>query len=136
MAKFKEGRSTKDRLNDQLVLNISSLCKFLRTKEEQKIKEDIAREERKEKKKNLINEEKKIKEKIMKQEAIDKEKAKKQNKKVKASKQSDELKKLIKEKMDIVAKIESIDKEEIESQNQTILVVFVPYSRLTKSLQN
>ena len=47
MAKFKEGRSTKDRLNDQLVLNISSLCRFLRKKEEQKILEDIEKKKNK-----------------------------------------------------------------------------------------
>ena len=136
MAKFKEGRSTKDRLNDQLVLNISSLCRFLRKKEEQKILEDKAREDRKEKKKTLINELKKIKEKMLKQEEIDKEKVKKQNKKVKTNKLSDEMKKLKKEKIDLEANIDKLDKQEIESQNQTILDVFVPFSRLTKSLQN
>ncbi len=136
MAKFKEGRSTKDRLNDQLVLNISSLCRFLRKKEEQKILEDKAREDRKEKKKTLINELKKIKEKMLKQEEIDKEKAKKQNKKLKTNKLSDEMKKLKKEKIDLEANIDKLDKQEIESQNQTILDVFVPFSRLTKSLQN
>ena len=136
MAKFKEGRSTKDRLNDQLVLNISSLCRFLRKKEGQKILEDKAREDRKEKKKTLINELKKIKEKMVKQEEIDKEKAKKQNKKLKTNKLSDEMKKLKKEKIDLEANIDKLDKQEIESQNQTILDVFVPFSRLTKSLQN
>jgi len=49
IAKFKEGRSTKSRLNDQLVLIISSLCRFLRKKEEQKIKEE-------KKEKNVKNE--------------------------------------------------------------------------------
>ena len=49
IAKFKEGRSTKSRLNEQLVLNISSLCRFLRKKEEQKIKE-------KKKERNVKNE--------------------------------------------------------------------------------
>ena len=134
MAKFKEGRSTKDRLNDQLVLNISSLCRFLRKKEEQKIKEEKDREERKKKKNALITEQKKIIEQILKQEAIDR--GKKNNKKgLKTNKLSDEMKKLKKEKIEIEAKIAKLDQEEVESQNQTILDVFVPYSRLTKSLQ-
>ena len=134
MAKFKEGRSTKDRLNDQLVLNISSLCRFLRKKEEQKIKEEKDREERKKKKNALIAEQKKIIEQILKQEAIDR--GKKNNKKgLKTNKLSDEMKKLKKEKIEIEAKIAKLDQEEVESQNQTILDVFVPYSRLTKSLQ-
>ena len=134
MAKFKEGRSTKDRLNDQLVLNISSLCRFLRKKEEQKIKEEKDREERKKKKNALITEQKKIINQILKQEAIDR--GKKNNKKgLKTNKLSDEMKKLKKEKIEIEAKIAKLDQEEVESQNQTILDVFVPYSRLTKSLQ-
>ena len=134
MAKFKEGRSTKDRLNDQLVLNISSLCRFLRKKEEQKIKEEKDREERKKKKNALITEQKKIINQILKQEAIDRGKNK--NKKgLKTNKLSEEMKKLKKEKIEIEAKIAKLDQEEIESQNQTILDVFVPYSRLTKSLQ-
>ena len=134
MAKFKEGRSTKDRLNDQLVLNISSLCRFLRKKEEQKIKEEKDREERKKKKNALIAEQKKIIEQILKQEAIDRGKNK--NKKgLKTNKLSEEMKKLKKEKIEIEAKIGKLDQEEVESQNQTILDVFVPYSRLTKSLQ-
>ena len=134
MAKFKEGRSTKNRLNDQLVLNISSLCRFLRKKEEQKIKEEKDREERKKKKNALIAEQKKIIEQILKQEAIDR--GKKNNKKgLKTNKLSDEMKKLKKEKIEIEAKIAKLDQEEVESQNQTILDVFVPYSRLTKSLQ-
>ena len=134
MAKFKEGRSTKNRLNDQLVLNISSLCRFLRKKEEQKIKEEKDREERKKKKNALITEQKKIINQILKQEAIDRGKNK--NKKgLKTNKLSEEMKKLKKEKIEIEAKIAKLDQEEIESQNQTILDVFVPYSRLTKSLQ-
>ena len=44
MAKFKEGHSNKDRLNDQLILNMSSLCRFLRKKEEKKNKEEEERE--------------------------------------------------------------------------------------------
>ena len=46
MAKYKEGKSTKDSLNDQLIINISSLCRFLRKREEAKIKEDLEREKR------------------------------------------------------------------------------------------
>ena len=40
MAKYKEGKSTKDSLNDQLIINISSLCRFLSKREEEKIKEE------------------------------------------------------------------------------------------------
>lgn len=36
MAKFKEGKSTKDRLNNQLIINISSLCKFIKKTVEKK----------------------------------------------------------------------------------------------------
>ena len=134
IAKFKEGRSTKDRLNDQLVLNISSLCRFLRKKEEQKNKEEEEREERRKKKNELIIEQKKIIAQMLKQEAIDKKK-KKKKKTLKTNKLSEEMKKLKKEKMEIEAKIAKIDQDEVESQNHTILDVFVPYSRLTKSLQ-
>ncbi len=134
IAKFKEGRSTKDRLNDQLVLNISSLCRFLRKKEEQKNKEEEEREERRKKKNELIIEQKKIIAQMLKQEAIDKKK-KDTKKTLKTNKLSEEMKKLKKEKMEIEAKIAKIDQDEAESQNHTILDVFVPYSRLTKSLQ-
>jgi len=134
IAKFKEGRSTKDRLNDQLVLNISSLCRFLRKKEEQKNKEEEEREERRKKKNELIIEQKKIIAQMLKQEAIDKKK-KDTKKTLKTNKLSEEMKKLKKEKMEIEAKIAKIDQDEVESQNHTILDVFVPYSRLTKSLQ-
>ena len=74
MAKFKEGRSTKDRLNDQLILNISSLCRFLRKKEEQKKKEEEERESRKAKKEILQKEIKRIHDLMLKQEVKDKEK--------------------------------------------------------------
>ena len=45
------------------------------------------------------------------------------------------MQKLKKEKSDVEEKIRLLDEEEANSQNQTILDVFVPYSRLTKSLQ-
>ena len=45
------------------------------------------------------------------------------------------MQKLKKEKSDVEEKIKLLDEEETNSQNQTILDVFVPYSRLTKSLQ-
>ena len=45
------------------------------------------------------------------------------------------MRKLKKEKMELKAKMAKIDQEEVESLNQTKLDVFVPYSRLTKSLQ-
>ena len=72
MAKYKEGKSTKDSLNDQLIINISSLCRFLRKREEEKIKEDLEREKRRIEKdklqleldkihKSMIEQEKKIK---------------------------------------------------------------------------
>jgi hypothetical protein len=137
MAKFKDGKSTKDRLNDQLILNISSLCKFLRKKEEQKKKEEEERESRKSKKEILQKEIKKIHDLMLKQEAKDREKNKNQPKKgnLRTKKLSDEMQKLKKEKSDTEDKIRQLDEEEANSQNQTILDVFVPYSRLTKSLQ-
>ena len=137
MAKFKDGKSTKDRLNDQLILNISSLCKFLRKKEEQKKKEEEERESRKSKKEILQKEIKKIHDLMLKQEAKDREKNKNQPKKgnLRTKKLSEEMQKLKKEKSDTEDKIRQLDEEEANSQNQTILDVFVPYSRLTKSLQ-
>ena len=45
------------------------------------------------------------------------------------------MQKLKKEKSEVEEKIKLLDEEETNSQNQTILDVFVPYSRLTKSLQ-
>ena len=45
------------------------------------------------------------------------------------------MQKLKKEKSEVEEKIKLLDEEEANSQNQTILDVFVPYSRLTKSLQ-
>ena len=56
MAKFKDARSTKGSLNTQLIINISSLCRFLRKKEEDKKKQEEEREIRKNKKINLENE--------------------------------------------------------------------------------
>ena len=137
MAKFKDGKSTKDRLNDQLILNISSLCRFLRKKEEQKKKEEEERESRKAKKEILQKEIKRIHDLMLKQEAKDKEKNKNQPKKgnLRTKKLSEEMLKLKKEKSDTEDKIRQLDEEEANSQNQTILDVFVPYSRLTKSLQ-
>ena len=50
MAKYKEGKSTKDSLNDQLIISISSLCRFWRKREEEKENEDIERATKKKRK--------------------------------------------------------------------------------------
>ena len=60
MAKFKEGKSTKDRLNNQLIINISSLCKFIKKTVEKKVEEEKKREKRKLMKMELETERKKI----------------------------------------------------------------------------
>ena len=140
MSKFREGRSTKDRLNNQLIITISSLCKFLRKNEEEKIIQEQEREIRKKKQNKVLEELKKIKELMLEQERKDKEKRmknqKKEGKKLKTNKLSEEMDKLRTEKGKLDEQLRNLDKEEKESQNQTILDLFVPYSRLAKSLQN
>ena len=140
MAKYKEGRSTKDSLNDQLILNISSLCRFLRKREEEKIKEDIEKEKRKQEKDKLQLELEKIHKLMLEQEKKEKALAKKGDKPVKKKtkvkpKLSEEMLKLKNEKNKLEKQIKLIEEEELNDLNQTILDVFVPYSRLTKSLQ-
>lgn len=140
MAKYKEGRSTKDSLNDQLILNISSLCRFLRKREEEKIKEDIEKEKRKQEKEKLQLELEKIHKLMLEQEKKEKALAKKGDKPVKKKtkvkpKLSEEMLKLKNEKNKLEKQIKLIEEEELNDLNQTILDVFVPYSRLTKSLQ-
>ena len=142
MAKFKDGKSTKNRLNDQLLINISSLCKFLRKNEMQKIKENEIKEMNKKKKLELEAKLEIIKKLMLDQEKIDrkkkeKDKQKKKNKnELNTKKLSEEMLKLRKEKNEIEETIKKLDEEEINNQSSTILDVFVPYSRLTKSIQN
>ena len=142
MAKFKDGKSTKNRLNDQLIINISSLCKFLRKNEMEKIKENELKEIRKNKKKELEEKLEILKKLMLDQEKADrkkreKEKGKKKNKnELNTKKLSEEMLNLRKEKGEIEEKIKKIDEEDINNQSSTILDVFVPYSRLTKSIQN
>ena len=141
MAKFRDGRSKKDSLNTQLIINISSLCKFLRKNELEKIKEEEESIIRKNKKEELENELEKIKKKMLEQEKLDKkkekEKAKNKNKnELNTKKLSEEMQKLKKEKSEIEDKIKQIEKEETERSNSTILDVFVPYSRLTQFVKN
>jgi hypothetical protein len=142
MAKFRDGRSKKDSLNTQLIINISSLCKFLRKNELEKIKEEEERVIRKNKKEELENELDKIKKKMLEQEKIDKKKKEKERAKNKnknelnTKKLSEEMQKLRKEKQDIEDIIKKLEKEEKESSNTTILDVFVPHSRLSKFIQN
>ena len=141
MAKFRDGRSKKDNLNTQLIINISSLCKFLRKNELEKIKEEEESIIRKNKKEELENELEKIKKKMLEQEKLDKkkekEKAKNKNKnELNTKKLSEEMQKLKKEKSEIEDKIKQIEKEETEKSNSTILDVFVPYSRLTQFVKN
>ena len=141
MAKFRDGRSKKDNLNTQLIINISSLCKFLRKNELEKIKEEEESIIRKNKKEELEIELEKIKKKMLEQEKLDKkkekEKAKNKNKnELNTKKLSEEMQKLKKEKSEIEDKIKQIEKEETERSNSTILDVFVPYSRLTQFVKN
>jgi len=141
MAKFRDGRSKKDNLNTQLIINISSLCKFLRKNELEKIKEEEESIIRKNKKEELENELEKIKKKMLEQEKLDKkkekEKVKNKNKnELNTKKLSEEMQKLKKEKSEIEDKIKQIEKEETERSNSTILDVFVPYSRLTQFVKN
>lgn len=86
ISKFKEGKSTRDHLNDQLTINICSLCRFLKKRED-------------EKKMSVKN----------------------------SSKISDDNKE----------QAETNDTEDKASNlNETILDIFVPYSRLSKSIQS
>ena len=139
MAKYKEGKSTKDSLNDQLIINISSLCRFLRKREEEKIKEDLEREKRRIEKDKLQLELDKIHKSMIEQEKKEKamqKKSEKPKKKTKTKpKLSEEMLKLKNEKNEVEKKMKLIEEEELNDLNQTILDVFVPYSRLTKSLQ-
>ena len=142
MAKYKEGKSTKDRLNDQLIINISSLCRFLRKREEEKVIEDLERKKRKVEKDKLQLELDKIHKLMLEQEK--KERALKKNEKATQKKKtktktkpklSEEMQKLKNEKTAIENKMKKIEEEDANDLNQTILDVFVPYSRLTKTLQ-
>ena len=74
MAKFKEGKSTKDRLNNQLIINISSLCKFIKKTVEKKVEEEKKREKRKLEKIELETERKKIHKLMLEQEKKENEK--------------------------------------------------------------
>ena len=119
MAKFKDGKSTKNRLNDQLIINISSLCKFLRKNEMEKIKENELKEIRKNKKKELEEKLEILKKLMLEQEKADrkkreKEKGKKKNKnELNTKKLSEEMLNLRKEKGEIEEKIKKIDEEDI-----------------------
>ena len=140
MAKYKEGKSTKDSLNDQLIINIASLCRFLRKREEEKIKEDQERVRRKAEKEKLQTELDKIHKQMLEQEKKEKSEQKKLNKNTKKKtktkpKLSEEMQKLKNVKTEIENNMKKIEEEEQNDLNQTILDVFVPYSRLTKSLQ-
>ena len=79
ISNFKEGKSTKNHLNEQLIINICSLCRFLQKRKQEKQKQ------------------------------IDKIKNEKDN-----------------------LKINNLNNDNL---NETILDVFVPYSRLNKTLQ-
>ena len=141
MSKYKEGKSTKDRLNDQLIINISSLCRFLTKREEEKIKEDMEREKRKKEKTILQLEIDKVFNSI-----IEQEKKKKKNKKKKKTKKkkskvktklSEEMQKLKNEKEELENKLKKIEEEEEKHDlNQTILDAIVPYNRLSKILRD
>jgi len=139
MAKYKEGKSTKDSLNDQLIINISSLCRFLSKREEEKIKEEQERIRRKNEKEKLKGELDKIHKLMLEQEKKEKMEQRKLNKTKKKTKTkpklSEEMQKLKNEKTNIEENMKKIEEEEQNDLNQTILDVFVPYSRLTKTLQ-
>lgn len=139
MAKYKEGRSTKDSLNDQLIINISSLCRFLSKREEEKIKEDQERIRRKNEKEKLKGELDRIHKLMLDQEKKEKMEQRKLNKTKKKTKTkpklSEEMQKLKEEKTGIEENMKKLEEEEQNDLNQTILDVFVPYSRLTKTLQ-
>ena len=128
MAKYKEGKSTKDRLNDQLIINISSLCRFLRKREEEKVIEDLERKKRKVEKDKLQLELDKIHKLMLEQEK--KERALKKNEKTTQKKKtktktkpklSEEMQKLKNEKTAIENKMKKIEEEDANDLNQTIL---------------
>ena len=137
ITKYKEGKSTKDHLNDQLIINISSLCRFLQKREEEKIQEKLEKEKRDAEKEKLKTEKDRLLKTIMDQERKEKKEKKtlKKNSKNIRPKISEELQKLKDQKSEIDAKIKKIEDEDENDLNQTILDVFVPYSRLTKLMQ-
>ena len=137
MAKYKEGRSNKDSLNSQLILNISSLCRFFQKREEEKKKEDIEKEKRKlikEKyEKELDNVHKQMLEQEKKEKPLVKEKSKKKSK-IKP-KLSEEMQKLKNEKNELENKMKIIEEEEQNALNQTNLDIYIPVNRLPESLR-
>ena len=137
ITKYKEGKSTKDHLNDQLIINISSLCRFLQKREEEKIQEQLEKQKRDLEKKKLKSQKERLLKQIMEQERKEKKEKKslKKNNKSEKLKISEELKKLKISKIEIDNKIKKIEDEDENDLNQTILDVFVPYSRLTKLMQ-
>ena len=140
MSKYKEGKSSKDRLNDQLIINISSLCRFLTKRKEEKIKEDMEREKRKIEKARLQSEIDKVINSILEQdkkERLNKKNEKPPKKKNKTKpKLSEEMQKLKNEKDDLEEKLQKIEDEEQNDLNQTILDSVVPYNRLSKILKD
>ena len=136
MAKYKEGKSNKDSLNSQLILNIASLCKFFQKREVEKIKEDIEKEKRKVIKEKyeieLENVHKLMLEQEKKEKPLVKEKPKKKSK-IKP-KLSEEMQKLKNEKNDIENKMKVIEEEEQNALNQTNLDIYIPINRLPESL--
>ena len=85
ISNFKEGKSTKNHLNEQLIINICSLCRFLQKRKQEKQQQQIEK---------IINE--------------------------------------------ANLNIDDINKDNLNNDNnlnETILDVFVPYSRLNKTLQ-
>ena len=137
ITKYKEGKSTKDHLNDQLIINISSLCRFLQKREEEKIQEQLEKQKRDLEKKKLKSQKERLLKQIMEQERKEKKEKKslKKNNKSEKLKISEELQKLKNSKIEIDNKIKNIEDEDENDLNQTILDVFVPYSRLTKLMQ-
>ena len=137
ITKYKEGKSTKDHLNDQLIINISSLCRFLQKREEEKIQEQLEKQKRDLEKIKLKSQKERLLKQIMEQERKEKKEKKslKKNNKSEKLKISEELQKLKNSKIEIDNKIKKIEDEDENDLNQTILDVFVPYSRLTKLMQ-
>ena len=137
ITKYKEGKSTKDHLNDQLIINISSLCRFLQKREEEKIQEKIEKEKRDAEKEKLKTEKDRLLKLILEQERKEKKEKKsfKKNPKAPKPKVNEELQKLKDSKSEIDAQIKKIEDKDENDLNQTILDVFVPYSRLTKLMQ-
>jgi len=143
MSKYKEGKSTKSRLNDQLTINICSLCRFLQKREEEKVKENILREKIRQQKEQHHLELSKVHKAMIEQEKKERNAEKKSDKmllkkktKVKGKpKLSEEMQKLKNEKNEIENKIKELDEQESNLLNETILDAFIPPSRLTKTLQ-